>query len=136
MQSVTEICRVVLEEEDNADKCGILPMHLFYAENASPPVTDRHAGSLSFCCQVTLLQISVPSHTDLKEYQDLKEEMDQLVGCINGRFTTHSWFPIRYICGCVSQDELAGFYRDAAVALVTPLRDGMTALFLMRRPYK
>lgn len=74
---------------------------------------------------VTLLQISVPSRTDVKEYQDLKEEMDQLVGRINGRFSTYNWTPIRYIYGCVSQDELAGFYRDAAVALVTPLRDGM-----------
>jgi trehalose-6-phosphate synthase len=86
-------------------------------------------------CQVTLLQISIPSHTDVKEYQDLKEEVDQLVGCINGRFTTYTWSPIRYIYGCVGQDELAGFYRDAAVALVTPLRDGMTALFLICRPY-
>ncbi|XP_026272691.1 uncharacterized protein LOC113202601 [Frankliniella occidentalis] len=75
--------------------------------------------------KVTLLQISVPSRTDVKEYQELKEEMDQLVGRINGRFTTPNWSPIRYIYGCVSQDELAAFYRDAAVALVTPLRDGM-----------
>ncbi|XP_050562115.1 uncharacterized protein LOC118264944 isoform X2 [Spodoptera frugiperda] len=75
--------------------------------------------------KVMLLQISVPSRTDVKEYQDLKEEMDQLVGRINGRFTTPNWSPIRYIYGCVGQDELAAFYRDAAVALVTPLRDGM-----------
>ncbi|GLV40015.1 Trehalose-6-phosphate synthase 1 [Carabus blaptoides fortunei] len=74
---------------------------------------------------VSLLQISVPSRTDVKEYQDLKEEIDQLVGCINGRFTTPNWSPIRYIYGYVSQDELAAFYRDAAVCLVTPLRDGM-----------
>jgi hypothetical protein len=57
--------------------------------------------------------------------------MDQLVGHINGRFTTYSWSPIRYIYGCVSQDELAGFYRDSAVALVTPLRDGMTGFSLI-----
>ncbi|KAJ8933916.1 hypothetical protein NQ314_013717 [Rhamnusium bicolor] len=75
--------------------------------------------------KVSLLQISVPSRTDVKEYQDLKEEMDQLVGRINGQFTTPNWSPIRYIYGCVSQDELAAFYRDAAVGLVTPLRDGM-----------
>ncbi|XP_072939133.1 uncharacterized protein Tps1 isoform X2 [Epargyreus clarus] len=75
--------------------------------------------------QVVLLQISVPSRTDVKEYQDLKEEMDQLVGRINGSFTTPNWSPIRYIYGCVGQEELAAFYRDAAVALVTPLRDGM-----------
>lgn len=75
--------------------------------------------------KVSLLQISVPSRTDVKEYQELKEEMDQLVGCINGKFSTPHWSPIRYIYGYVSQDELAAFYRDAAVALVTPLRDGM-----------
>ncbi|XP_075225977.1 trehalose-6-phosphate synthase 1 isoform X2 [Lycorma delicatula] len=75
--------------------------------------------------KVILMQIAVPSRTDVKEYQDLKEEIDQLVGRINGRFTTPNWSPIRYIYGCVSQDELAAFYRDAAVALVTPLRDGM-----------
>ncbi|KAG8232577.1 hypothetical protein J437_LFUL012953 [Ladona fulva] len=75
--------------------------------------------------KVTLLQIAVPSRTDVKEYQDLKEEVDQLVGHINGRFTTPNWSPIRYIYGCVGQEELAAFYRDAAVALVTPLRDGM-----------
>lgn len=75
--------------------------------------------------KVSLLQIAVPSRTDVKEYQDLKEEMDQLVGRINGRFTTPNWSPIKYIYGCVSQNELAAFYREAAVGLVTPLRDGM-----------
>lgn len=45
--------------------------------------------------KVSLLQISVPSRTDVKEYQELKEEMDQLVGCINGKFSTAHWSPIR-----------------------------------------
>ncbi|KAH8339391.1 hypothetical protein KR074_004033 [Drosophila pseudoananassae] len=75
--------------------------------------------------KVSLLQISVPSRTDVKEYRELKEEVDQLVGRINGRFTTANWAPIRYIYDYVSQDELAALYRDAAVCLVTPLRDGM-----------
>ncbi|XP_059478165.1 uncharacterized protein LOC132198254 isoform X1 [Neocloeon triangulifer] len=75
--------------------------------------------------KVTFLQISVPSRTDVKEYRQLKEEMDQLIGRINGRFSRANWSPIRYIYGCVSQQQLAAFYRDSAVALVTPLRDGM-----------
>lgn len=75
--------------------------------------------------KISLLQIAVPSRTDVKEYQELKEEIDQLVGRINGRFTTANWSPIRYIYGCVSQNDLAAFYREAAVGLVTPLRDGM-----------
>ncbi|XP_076037355.1 uncharacterized protein LOC143022854 [Oratosquilla oratoria] len=75
--------------------------------------------------KVTFLQVAVPSRTDVKEYQELKEELDQLIGRINGRFSTPNWSPIRYIYGCVSQDQLAAFYRDASVAVVTPLRDGM-----------
>lgn len=75
--------------------------------------------------KVSLLQISVPSRTDVKEYRELKEEVDQLVGRINGRFTTANWAPIRYIYDCVGQDELAALYRDASICLVTPLRDGM-----------
>ena len=35
------------------------------------------------------------------------------------------FFCLRYIFGCVSQDQLAAFYRDARVGLITPLRDGM-----------
>ena len=61
----------------------------------------------------------------MKEYQALKEEIDQEVGRINGGLSTPNWSPIRYIYGCVSQNELAAFYRDSSVGLVTPLRDGM-----------
>ncbi len=53
--------------------------------------------------QVIFIQIAVPSRTDVKEYQDLKEEIDQMVGRINGRFSTPNWSPIRYIYGCVPQ---------------------------------
>ncbi|CAL4094394.1 unnamed protein product [Meganyctiphanes norvegica] len=74
---------------------------------------------------VTFLQIAVPSRTDVKEYQELKENLDQMIGRINGRFSTPNWSPIRYIYGCISHDQLAAFYRDSSVALVTPLRDGM-----------
>ncbi|XP_040581786.1 uncharacterized protein [Lepeophtheirus salmonis] len=75
--------------------------------------------------EVVLLQIAVPSRTDIKEYQDLKDLLDKLVGQINGKYSTTTWSPIRYIYGSVSQIELAGYYRDAEVGLITPLRDGM-----------
>ena len=75
--------------------------------------------------KVALFQVAVPSRTDVKEYQELKEELDQLIGKINGRFSTPNWSPVRYIYGAVTHAQLAGFYRDASVALVTPLRDGM-----------
>lgn len=36
--------------------------------------------------KVRMLQIAVPSRTDVKQYQELKEETDRLVGYINGRY--------------------------------------------------
>jgi trehalose-6-phosphate synthase len=37
----------------------------------------------------------------------------------------HLWTACRYIYGLVRQEELVAFYRDAAIGLITPLRDGM-----------
>ncbi|CAG0890921.1 unnamed protein product [Darwinula stevensoni] len=67
--------------------------------------------------KVALLQVAVPSRTDVKEYQQLKEQIDLEVGRINGRFSTLNWSPIRYIYGCISQDDLAAYYslRTAAI---------------------
>jgi trehalose 6-phosphate synthase/phosphatase len=74
---------------------------------------------------VVLLQLAVPSRGQVAEYQALKREIDELVGRVNGRFATARWSPIRYLYRSVSQERLAALYRDADVALVTPLRDGM-----------
>jgi trehalose 6-phosphate synthase/phosphatase len=71
------------------------------------------------------LQIAEPSRDELPEYQRLKRQVDELVGRVNGRFSTPRWTPIRYLRRSVAPEELAGLYRDADVALVTPLRDGM-----------
>jgi trehalose 6-phosphate synthase/phosphatase len=74
---------------------------------------------------VVLIQVAVPSREQVSEYQRLKRELDELVGRINGRFGTSVWTPIRYIHRSISPERLSALYRDARVALVTPLRDGM-----------
>lgn len=74
---------------------------------------------------VTLLQLAVPSRSQVAEYRALKRDIDEMVGRINGRFATSNWSPIRYLYRSVTRKRLAGLYRDADVALVTPLRDGM-----------
>ena len=75
--------------------------------------------------QVVLIQIAVPSRAQTAGYKELKREIEALVGHVNGRFATASWSPIRYIHRAIPHERLAGIYRDADVALVTPLRDGM-----------
>ncbi|MEE8581119.1 MAG: bifunctional alpha,alpha-trehalose-phosphate synthase (UDP-forming)/trehalose-phosphatase [Myxococcota bacterium] len=75
--------------------------------------------------KVVMLQVTVPSRSQVAEYRDLKREIDELVGKVNGRFATARWSPIRYLYRSLSPERLAALYRDADVALVTPLRDGM-----------
>jgi trehalose 6-phosphate synthase/phosphatase len=75
--------------------------------------------------RILFTQLMVPSRERVAEYQAMKREIDELVGRVNGRFSDRGWSPIRYIFRSVRPEELAALYRDARVALVTPLRDGM-----------
>ena len=72
-----------------------------------------------------LFQLVVPSREKVPEYAALKREIDRTVGRINGRFSTPSWEPIRYLYNTVDPVELTALYRLADVAVVTPLCDGM-----------
>jgi len=78
--------------------------------------------------KVSLLQIVVPSREDIPEYQELKAEIDLLVGEINGRFTRPGWIPIHYMFRGLERTELLAYYRAADIALVTPLKDGMNLI--------
>jgi trehalose 6-phosphate synthase/phosphatase len=75
--------------------------------------------------KVVFLQLAVPSRAQVSEYRRLKREIDELVGRVNGRFATAHWSPIRYLYRSVPRERLCALYRDAEVALITPLRDGM-----------
>lgn len=75
--------------------------------------------------KVTFVEIVIPSRTKVPRYQQLKKEIDQLVGEINGEFTQPGWVPIHYFYKTLSKTELLGFYRTSEVALVTSVRDGM-----------
>ena len=77
------------------------------------------------CERVTLLQLVVPSRERIPEYGRMKEQIEGLVGRINGRYTRDAWVPIRYRFGSWRREELLAYYRVANVALVTPLSDGM-----------
>jgi trehalose 6-phosphate synthase len=75
--------------------------------------------------KVTLLQITPRSRSEIKEYSDMESGVTRLIGRINGRFGDAAWTPIRYVNKSYSRTALAGIYRTANVAMVTPLRDGM-----------
>jgi trehalose 6-phosphate synthase/phosphatase len=71
------------------------------------------------------VQVAVPSRTAVESYAQFRRGLDELVGRINGRFSTTDWAPIQYLYRSVSPEELVALYRAADVMVVTPLRDGM-----------
>ena len=75
--------------------------------------------------RTTYLQIAPLSRTEVSEYRDLKRELDELAGRINGQYAELDWVPLRWITRPFSRLTLAGVMRTARVGLVTPLRDGM-----------
>lgn len=75
--------------------------------------------------RVSVTQIAPPSRSKVEEYQALRQKLDQLAGRINGDYGDLDWIPLRYLARAYDRKELAGLFRLASVALVTPLRDGM-----------
>jgi trehalose 6-phosphate synthase len=74
---------------------------------------------------VTLMQIAPPTRTGVRTYDDIRSELEQVSGRINGRFAETDWVPIRYLNKGVARKPLMGLFRNASAALVTPVRDGM-----------
>ncbi len=75
--------------------------------------------------KATLVQIAVPSRERVPAYAELRREVSELVGEVNGDFGTPEWQPVVYLRRSVNKQELAALYSAADVAWVGPLRDGM-----------
>lgn len=78
--------------------------------------------------KVTLINVASPSRIGVDTYQDLKLEVEQLVGEVNGKYTKLGWVPVWYIFQNIPQEQLLALYCSSQVALITPLRDGMNLI--------
>ncbi|MEA2010788.1 MAG: trehalose-6-phosphate synthase [Actinomycetota bacterium] len=81
--------------------------------------TDRSHHEYAF------VQVAVPSREQVPAYQDLRTDIEQLVGRINGEYGEPGWSPISYLYRTLPFEEVIASYVAADVMLVTPLRDGM-----------
>jgi trehalose 6-phosphate synthase/phosphatase len=75
--------------------------------------------------KIRLIMLAVPSRSQVPQYRKLKKETDELVGRINGEFSTVSWTPIWYFYRTMPFKNLIDLYTSSDVALITPVRDGM-----------
>lgn len=78
--------------------------------------------------RVVLMLVVVPSRTGVGKYREMKKQIDELVGAINGKYGKLSWSPIIYQFTTYPLRELTMLYDSSDVCLVTPLRDGMNLI--------
>ncbi|MFT4305258.1 MAG: trehalose-6-phosphate synthase [Microbacterium sp.] len=74
---------------------------------------------------VTLVQVASPSRERVDSYIQLRDEIELMVGRVNGDHDTMGHTAIRYLHQAYPRDEMIALYLAADVMLVTALRDGM-----------
>jgi trehalose 6-phosphate synthase len=75
--------------------------------------------------QAVLIQVASPSRERVEAYQTLRDEVEVMVGRINGQHGEVGYSPVHYLHQSFPREEMAALYLAADVMLVTPLRDGM-----------
>ena len=75
--------------------------------------------------QTVLVQVASPSRERVEAYQELRDDVEQMVSRINGRHGEVGSPPVHYLHQSYPREEMAALYVAADVMLVTPLRDGM-----------
>ena len=78
--------------------------------------------------KVHFIQLVVPSRREISAYADLKLKIEQLVGEINGQFSTNGWLPVQYMFRNLDRSELISLYRASQIAFIAPLKDGMNLI--------
>lgn len=75
--------------------------------------------------KISFVQICVPSRILIKSYRNLRTKVERLVNKINQEFSALGYTPIEYHYRSFNKEEIIYFYKQAQIAMVTPLRDGL-----------
>ncbi|MEQ6900225.1 trehalose-6-phosphate synthase [Nocardioides sp. YIM 152588] len=71
------------------------------------------------------VQVAVPSREQVEQYRILRDDIDRLVGRLNGDLGRIGRPAISYLHSSYPREEMAALYRAADIMVVTPYRDGM-----------
>jgi trehalose 6-phosphate synthase len=71
------------------------------------------------------VQVATPSRERVEQYRILRDEIDRLVGHINGDLGKIGRPAVSYLHASHPREEMAALYRAADIMVVTPYRDGM-----------
>jgi len=71
------------------------------------------------------VQVATPSREQVEQYRILRDDIERLVGHINGDLSQIGRPAIHYLHSSYPREEMAAYYRAADIMVVTPFRDGM-----------
>ena len=71
------------------------------------------------------VQVATPSRERVQQYRILRDDIDRLVGRVNGDLGRIGRPAISYLHSAYPREEMAALYRAADIMVVTPFRDGM-----------
>ena len=71
------------------------------------------------------IQVAVPSREQVEQYRILRDDIERLIGRINGDHGRIGRPAVHYLHSSYPREEMAAMYRAADVMVVTPYRDGM-----------
>ena len=71
------------------------------------------------------VQIATPSREQVEQYRLLRDDIERLVGRLNGDLGRIGHPAVHYLHSSYPREEMAAFFRAADIMVVTPLRDGM-----------
>ncbi len=75
--------------------------------------------------EAVFVQVATPSRERVEQYRILRDEIDRLVGRVNGDLGRIGRPAISYLHSSYPREEMAALYRAADIMVVTPFRDGM-----------
>jgi trehalose 6-phosphate synthase/phosphatase len=75
--------------------------------------------------RVVLIQVAVPSRTEVEKYKELRRQIEELVGRINGLHSSPVHTPVNFLFTSIPPARLTALFRFADVCWVSPIRDGM-----------
>lgn len=75
--------------------------------------------------ETVFVQVATPSRERVGQYKLLRDDIDRLVGRLNGDLGEIGSPAIHYMHTSYPKEEMAALFRAADVMVVTPLRDGM-----------
>ena len=124
-------CKIILTVDRMEPSKGLVERLKAYRDFlVQNPKVRRH---------VVMMMLAVPSRTEIKEYQRLKQKVENLVNEINATFGTRRWQPVDFMFKSVPFEELAAMYQVADVAFIAPIRDGMNLVakeYIASKPRK